>query len=174
MELKLIQIKNNGGAKIMRRKIPEVREDLSEIKTLLKKESKSWKKQRIQMLYLLKSKQVNTIMELSSILAVNRNTVGRWLAMYEKGNIENLMEMKRPRGRTLSIPLSILVQLKEKLKTLDYFKTYKEIQSWLKNEYKLEIPYKTVHKIVKYKLKSKPKVSRKPVNKQSKVPLNIS
>ncbi len=145
----------------MRKKVPEITEELSELKTLLKKESKSWKKQRVQMLYLLKSKQVKTILELSSILAVNRNTIGRWLALYEKGKLSDLMEMRKPKGRALSISLNILKELKEKLKEPDAFKTYKDIQLWLKSEYELDIPYKTVHKIVKYKLRGKLKTARR-------------
>lgn len=139
----------------MRKKIPQVTEELTDLKSLLKKENKSWIKQRLQMLYLLKSKQVTTILELSSILAVNRNTVGRWLALYEKGQLSDLMEMRKPKGRALSIPLDVLDKLKEELKKPDKFKSYKDIQDWLKTNHDLDIPYKTVHKIVKYKLSGK-------------------
>jgi transposase len=151
----------------MRKKIPEVAEEISELKTLLKKEGKSWKKQRIMMLYLLKSRQVKTILELSSILAVNRNTIGRWIALYEEGQLPNLLEMRKPKGRALSISLEILKILKEKLKEQESFKTYKDIQSWLLKEYNLDIPYKTVHKIVKYKLLGKLRKSKK-VNLRTK------
>jgi DNA-binding transcriptional regulator YhcF (GntR family) len=139
----------------MRKKIPQVTEELTDLKFLLKKENKSWIKQRLQMLYLLKSKQVTTILELSSILAVNRNTVGRWLALYEKGQLSELMEMRKPKGRALSIPLDTLDKLKDELKKADKFKSYKDIQDWLKENHDLDIPYKTVHKIVKYKLSGK-------------------
>jgi len=152
----------------MRKKIPEVTEEIIELKTLLKKEAKSWKKQRIQMLYLLKSKQVKTILELSAILAVNRNTIGRWIALYEDGRLTNLLEMRKPKGRALSISIDILKVLKEKLKEPEFFRTYKDIQSWLKKEYNLEIPYKTVHKIVKYKLLGKLRKGKK-VSLRSKV-----
>jgi transposase len=151
----------------MRKKIPEVAEEISELKTLLKKEGKSWKKQRIMMLYLLKSRQVKTILELSAILAVNRNTIGRWIALYEEGQLSNLLEMRKPKGRALSISLEILKILKEKLKEHESFKTYKDIQSWLLKEYNLDIPYKTVHKIVKYKLLGKLRKSKK-VNLRTK------
>lgn len=157
----------------MRKKIPQVKEELSDLKGLLKKESKSWIKQRIQMLYLLKSKQVSTILELSSILAVNRNTVGRWLALYEKGNLEYLMEMRKPKGRALSIPLDVLSKLKEELKQSDKFRSYKDIQEWLKKEHDLDIPYKTVHKIVKYKLLGKIKRPKKP-NAKNKKSIQVS
>jgi transposase len=152
----------------MRKKIPDVMEEVTELKTLLKKEGKSWKKQRIQMLYLLKSRQVKTILELSAILAVNRNTIGRWIALYEDGRLTNLLEMRKPKGRALSISIDILKVLKEKLKEPDFFRTYKDIQTWLKEEYDLEIPYKTVHKIVKYKLLGKLRKTKK-VNIRSKV-----
>jgi hypothetical protein len=139
----------------MRKKVPEITEELVELKILLKKENKVWKKQRIQMLYLIKSEQVTTILELSSIMAVNRNTIGRWLTLYEKGKMAELMEMRKPRGRNLSISLSILKELKEKLMEPHTFKNYKDIQTWLKIGYNLDIPYKTLHKTVKYKLRGK-------------------
>ncbi len=150
----------------MRKKIPQVAEELIDLKSLLKKENKSWVKQRLQMLYLLKSKQVTTILELSSILAVNRNTVGRWLALYEKGQLPELIEMRKPKGRALSIPLDILTKLKDELRKLDKFKSYKDIQDWLKENHGLEIPYKTVHKIVKYKLSGK--IKRKKTSTENK------
>ncbi len=149
----------------MRKKIPQVTEELSELKILLKKESKSWLKQRIQMLYLLKSKQVSTILEISSILAVNRNTVGRWMALYEKGNIEVLMEMRKPKGRSLSIPLDVLEKLRDELKSDKNYESYKDIQDWLKEEHDLDIPYKTVHKIVRYRLLARIKKSKKSSDK---------
>lgn len=155
----------------MRKKIPLVAEELTDLKSLLKKENKSWIKQRLQMLYLLKSKQVNTILELSSILAVNRNTVGRWLALYEKGNLSELMEMRKPKGRALSIPLDILEQLKDELRKPDKFRSYKDIQDWLKENHELDIPYKTVHKIVKYKLAGK--IKRKKTASKNKKAIQV-
>ncbi|MBC7474823.1 MAG: helix-turn-helix domain-containing protein [Candidatus Sericytochromatia bacterium] len=158
----------------MRKKIPQITEELSDLKILLKKESKSWIKQRVQMLYLLKSKQVSTILEISSILAVNRNTVGRWLALYEKGNIEFLIEMRKPKGRSLSIPLNVLEKLRDELKSEKSFESYKDIQSWLKKEHDLDIPYKTVHKIVRYRLlgkikKTKTSSGKNKINKSIKI-----
>ena len=40
------------------------------------------------------------------------------------------------------------------------FHRYGEIQQWLLQEYEAEIPYSTVHQVVRYRLKAKLKVAR--------------
>ena len=54
----------------------------------------------------------------------------------------------------------MLTELREKLSQPQGFKSYGGIQQWLKEEYGLEIHYKTVHQTVHYKLKAKLKVAR--------------
>jgi transposase len=54
----------------------------------------------------------------------------------------------------------LLTALREQLSKPQGFKSYGEIQQWLHEQYGIEIPYKTVHQTVHYKLKAKLKVAR--------------
>jgi hypothetical protein len=51
-------------------------------------------------------------------------------------------------------------QLKERLSEPEGFGSYKEIQQWLAEEQNLELPYSTVHRIVRYELEAKLKTPR--------------
>lgn len=144
----------------MKRKLPEIKESLEELKTQLKVEKHGRKKQRLYLLYLLKSGQAKTMKEAGAMLAVDRNTIGRWLADYERGGIEILTEIKTKPNRKLSIPPDVLALLKKKLSEPHNFQSYKDIWVWLKEEQGLDVKYKTVHKIVRYMLKFKLKKSK--------------
>lgn len=59
-------------------------------------------------------------------------------------------------------------QLKEELKDPQGFSSYKEVQLWLKAVHDLQVEYKTVHQLVRYRLKAKLKVPRPLHIKQEK------
>ncbi|MBF0239001.1 MAG: helix-turn-helix domain-containing protein [SAR324 cluster bacterium] len=152
----------------MKRKIPGIQESAEELKNILKNEKNSRKKQRVNMLYMLKSGQVKTMKEAGAILAVDRNTIGRWLAAYEQGGVPELLQIKTKPNRKLSIPADVLEELKQKLEKPGSFESYKSIWLWLKDEKQLDVKYKTVHKIVRYMLKFKIKKNKPPVRASKK------
>lgn len=153
----------------MRKPLPKIQESDSELKEMLRTEKRMRQNQRIQMLYLLKSGQADTRMKAAEILAVNRATIGRWLQTHEKDGVSGLLSIKTKPNRKLSIPPCILHVLKHELEKPEGFSSYGAIQIWLKQKFTLSIPYKTVHGIVRYRLKAKLKVGRKShVNKDQK------
>ena len=145
----------------MRKKLPEIQENISELKDMLRTKKRTRQRQRLQMLYLLKSGQADTRMKAAEILAVNRATIGRWLETYEKDGVSGLLSIKTKPNRKLSIPPCILHVLKHELEKPEGFDSYGAIRIWLKRKFTLSIPYKTVHSIVRYRLKAKLKVGRK-------------
>lgn len=145
----------------MRKPLPEIQESESDLREMLRTEKRTRQRQRLQMLYLLKSGQATTRMKAAQMLAVNRMTVGRWLQTYEKEGIAGLLSIKTKPNRKLSIPPCILYQLKHELEKPEGFSSYKAIQIWLDEKFSLSIPYKTVHSIIRYRLKAKLKVGRK-------------
>ena len=150
----------------MKRKIPEVREDLTYIKQRYQSEKHPRKKQRLFMLYVLKSQQAKTMQEIACLLALGRNTIGQWLARYETDGIEGLLEIRTHPNRPRAIPPAILEQLQEKLRTPQGFHSYKEIWQWLRDTCQLNIAYQTTHHLVRYRLKAKLKVPRKSHSKK--------
>ncbi|MHA2079500.1 MAG: IS630 family transposase [Candidatus Thorarchaeota archaeon] len=145
----------------MKRPLPKIQESVSELQDMLRTENRTRQRQRIQMLYLLKSGQSNTRKQVAQMLAVHRMTTGRWLTSYEKEGLSGLLSIKTKPNRKLSIPQCILHQLEHELEKPEGFSSYKAIKIWLQQEFTLCIPYKTVHGIVRYRLKAKLKVGRK-------------
>ena len=145
----------------MRKPLPEIQESISELKEMLRTEKRARQRQRLQMLYLIKSGQATSRKAAAKMLAVNRMTTGHWVQTYEKAGLSGLLSIKTKPNRKLSIPPCILHVLKHELEKPEGFSSYKAIQVWLDEKFTLSIPYKTVHGIVRYRLKAKLKVGRK-------------
>jgi transposase len=148
----------------------EIVETTKKLKQKLKHQKTGQEKERLQMLYWLKSGQVTSRRELASRLARNESTIYRWLKKYEQGGLAKLLEVQVPPGAESKIQGSVLEQLRHKLSQPEGFKSYQAIHSWLTQWCGLEIGYSTVHRIVRYQLKAKLKVprprSRKTTEKQ--------
>lgn len=138
-------------------KIKETREEL---KRLLKKEKDVRKRERIEVLYWLKTGQVKNMVMAANQIGRSYWTVKRWLRSYSAGGLEKLMERRHGGGNKLTIPKEILEELDKRLKRREGFSSYGAIQAWLLKEYALEIKYKTLHKIVHNRLGASPKVVR--------------
>jgi len=145
----------------MKKPLPKIQENIDELEQMLKTEKNKHKKDRIHALYLIKSEQAKTRIQIAKMLSVNRITVGIWLNIYEKQGLSMLLTINTKPNRKLSIPPDVLTQLEQKLKQPEGFKSYKEIKLWLCNEFSLNIPYRTVNGIVRNRLKAKLKVGRK-------------
>lgn len=71
-----------------------------------------------------------------------------------------MLEIKTPPEKQSLVPSTVINQLHQKLTQPQGFKSYTQIQEWLSQEYQVAVAYKTLHKIVRYKLKAKLKVPR--------------
>jgi transposase len=138
----------------------EVNESKEELKHRLHHAVTASSKERLQMLYWLKQNAIATRKELSQKLGRDESTIYRWLKRYRQGGLTNLLEMKTPPGKKSQISEREMNQLKQRLIQPQGFKSYGEIQDWLNQEFGIDLAYKTVHKIVRYKLKAKLKTPR--------------
>lgn len=138
----------------------EVRESQEELKHRLHHAVTASSKERLQMLYWLKQNAIATRKELSQKLGRDESTIYRWLKRYRQGGLTNLLDVKTPPGKKSKISQEEMNQLKERLSQPQGFKSYGEIQDWLNQEFGINIAYKSVHKIVRYKLKAKLKTPR--------------
>lgn len=137
-----------------------VSESLDEIKEVLNKQKTAKGKERMQMLYWLKQEESIQRQTLAKRLNRNESTIYRWLQTYKQSGIEGLLSVKVSCGRTSTIKGEPLNQLKARLSQKSGFAGYGEIQQWLEQTWGLKIPYSTVHRIVRYRLKAKLKVPR--------------
>lgn len=122
---------------------------------------------KLQILWWLKSEQAQTLQQVITWSGYHRSTVSRWMKRYREGGIEALLEVQPRPGRPRAISGEIYEQLQRELKDPEGFDSYGEVQQWLSVVHGVEIPYKTVHKTVRYHLKAKLKVPR-PVSEHQK------
>src|SRR5512143_3987227 len=137
-----------------------IRETADELKHMMHAQQKAKLKERVHALYLLKNERAKTLQNLVDFLGRSKSTIESWLPLYRKKGLLGLLAWNYHGGQPPAIPEPILTELREKLNQPQGFKNYGEIQQWLKEEYGLEIHYKTVYQTVHYKLKAKLKVAR--------------
>jgi len=141
---------------------PEISESTDWLEKQVRAEQDAQVQRRLHMLLLLKSGQAESRSGAARHLGVHRNTIANWLQLYEDGGIEALREIDDPGpdpGQQ-SIPPEVMEKLKKRLSKPEGFGSYKEIQQWLAEEHGVELPYSTVHGIVRYELEAKPKTPR--------------
>ncbi|MBD0299134.1 MAG: helix-turn-helix domain-containing protein [Nitrososphaera sp.] len=124
------------------------------------------RKERLQMLYWLKSDQVNSRRSLAERLGRDEATITRWVRKYKDEGTRGLLEVKHAPGKVPSISGSDLERLKKRLQEPSGFQSYGQIQEWLKSELGLSLAYKTVYEIVRNRLGAKLKVPRPQSSKQ--------
>ena len=145
----------------------EITETEAELKQLLRTQKTASDKERIQLLYLLKSEQASTVESAAALLGRHRVTVQKWLRVYRTGGLEVLLEHKPRTGRRQSIPQWAQEALNKQLHEGGDFNSYGEICQWLETQLGIRAPYKTVHQLVHYRLKAVPKVARPSSAEQS-------
>ena len=138
----------------------EIKESAEELKQLLGAQRRAVGKERVQLLYLLKTAQAKTVQAAAQLLGRHRVTLQEWLSRYRQGGIESLLKTKVPSGRARTIPAWAEVALAKRLQQPEGFESYGAIQQWLESQLGIVAPDKTVHKLVHYRLSAVPKVPR--------------
>lgn len=146
----------------MNRTIPPILESPEQLKALLKAERRVKCAQRLQMLYLLASKQTKTRRAIAAALGVHRETIGAWLDLYVSGGIDRLLELRVPPGRAPTVTPEIETCLRAALKAPGSFHSYQAIVDWLWQQHGISLSYSAVHALVRYKLKLNVVRQRKP------------
>ena len=93
----------------------DIIENEEELKTLLQKQHSASIKERILALYLLQTKQVETVQHLATLLGRGRITVQRWLRQYREGGLNTLLEVKTSTGRKPIINSTVREKLVQEL-----------------------------------------------------------
>jgi putative transposase len=132
----------------------------SELHLVLRQQKTAAGKERVQALYLLKTKQVESVKHLAVVLGRSRVTLQRWLRKYRQEGLSGLLQQKKSPGRKKVIGDALREKLFQELADPEGFKSYGEVQLWLKAVMGVEASYKVVHDTVRYQLKAKLKVPR--------------
>ncbi|WP_199192043.1 helix-turn-helix domain-containing protein [Chlorogloea sp. CCALA 695] len=138
----------------------EIAESQERLEKAIKQARTASSKERLQMLYWLKSGQVSSRQQLASLLGRNQATISRWLKKYQELGLKSLLEVKSAPGKAGIVRGLALERLKQKLLEAPGFRSYGQIQQWIQTELGLTIAYKTVYQLVRYELGAKLKVPR--------------
>jgi transposase len=144
----------------------EIAESEEELKKHLQTANLGNQKEKLQMLWWIKSGQVKQQQEIGKRLAKDTSTVTRWLQKYRLSGLHGLLEIKKAPGAKRKIHDTAITALKQELKTGKGFSSYGAIVEWLKQEQGLDIEYGTVYAWVRYQLGAKLKVPRPQSYKQ--------
>jgi transposase len=81
--------------------------------------------------------------------------------VYRTEGLAGLLQWNYHGGRRSKISEAMVAALQLHLNDpTQGFHSYGEIQQWLLQKYEVEIPYSTVHHVVRYRIKAKLKVAR--------------
>jgi transposase len=141
-------------------RLNEITETVDELKAMLHHQEKAQLRERIQALYLVKVGVATEVRDLAKALGRSESTIRLWFAHYRENGLLGLLAWNYHGGKRPALSEAVLEALQLRLQEPEGFRSYGEIQDWLSREHDLDIPYKTVHQTVHYKLKAKLKVAR--------------
>jgi putative transposase len=101
-----------------------------------------------------------TRQDLAHRLDRDESTIYRWLQRYRQGGLDALLAVKTAPGQTPKIQGVNLALLQEQLAQPEGFASYGAVQDWLAQTCGLEVPYSTVYRTVRSRLRAKLKVPR--------------
>lgn len=139
----------------------QVQESLEELTEQLRQAQTPTVKEKLQVLYWLKSEKPPSIITLAKAIGKHRSTVQTWLSMYRDGGLEAMLEIKKSLGGVRVIPQWAEDALNKRLQNPEHgFKSYGEIQQWLAEKLGVEAKYHAVYQMTHYRLKAKLKAAR--------------
>ena len=144
-------------------------ENEKELQEMMRKESDVHKRERIQMLYLLRSKQARNRTEVGRLLGVNRETVGAWLSKYEHGGLDKLLEIAPRGGKQSSLSQEVIEGMRKELAQPSGLSSYHALLAWVVATFTITTTYRIVYYTATKILNARPAVARKSNIKKKRV-----
>lgn len=145
----------------MNKPLPTIKESPTTLQRLLRGATDPKKRSRLQALYLLASHQASSRLVLAKLMAVHRHTIQTWLRLYAEGGLPTLLTIKKAPGKRPALTPAVLEQLQAHLAQVRGCGSYREIQRYLAQVHQVRLAYSTVHRLVRYRLRAKPKAPRR-------------
>lgn len=123
----------------------EIEESAEVLEKQLRHARTAGQKERLQMMWWLKSEQVSEHQQLAQRLGRDPSTITRWLQKYRQGGLSALLEVKTAPGGVRQITPEALTGLQARLESGTGFSSYGEIVNWLNIEHQLELTDATVY-----------------------------
>lgn len=144
----------------MNKGLPWILENTDELRNLIHAETDGWRRTKLQVLLLLKTRQARTRQAVAASLGVNAETVGDWITNYERGGLERMLAVGSSGGSASSLPDQVLEALKTKLADPVGFGSYHEIVRWVEESFGVETNYSIMYYTVTKKLGGRLAVAR--------------
>ncbi len=129
----------------MNQGMPYIWEPVESLREMISKETDGRKSKRLQLLYLLATRQATTRRSAAQLLGVNRETVGQWLNQYERGGLGQVLVMGRPPGLLSSLPEEVIDAMRGKLQDPLGVASFKALQEWVAQSFGLHPSYRVIH-----------------------------
>jgi len=101
----------------------KITESVESLREILKQQKRILAYNKVQMLYLFQSKQVETVREVSAILGKSEATIHRWLFQYKEGGLENLLKNRQVFGRPKKFSVEVAATLQQELRDPEGFQS---------------------------------------------------
>lgn len=138
----------------------EITESEAELKKRLQFAREAIHKEKLQMLWWVKSGQVSQHQEIAERLGRNPSTITRWLQQYRRGGLAVLLKIRKAPGAVPKLNEAVVADLQQQLDKAEGFSSYGEVVTWLESKHGLTVKYATVYRWVRYRLGAKLKVPR--------------
>lgn len=144
-----------------------ITESEAELKQQLQQVREAIHKEKLQMLWWIKSGQVTQQQEIGQRLGRDTSTVTRWLQKYRRGGLKELLAINKAPGNECKIKGEVLADLQAQLEKPEGFSSYGAIVEWLEEKHGLQVEYGTVYATVRLRLGAKLKVARPQSHQQN-------
>jgi hypothetical protein len=101
------------------------------------------------MLYLLVGGQAHTRQDVTHILGVHRQTIGRWLAISSSGGLDAVLATYVPAGKPVSLAPAVLASLGHARRRPADFASDEALRRRVRQTPGMAVTYKTLYRIVR-------------------------
>jgi len=151
----------------MRNPVPPILEEEAALKERLRHDHDGHNKPRVQMLYLLATRQAQDRQDVARLLGIHRHTISHWLARYAAGGLEALLAPDVPPGKPVLLAPAVLASLEQALRRPEGLASYEERRQWVAQTHGVQINDKTLYTLVRTRFKTELKVPRPSHRKKS-------
>jgi transposase len=138
----------------------EITESVEYLGKSMKNARTASQKERLQVLWWIKSGQVKQHQELATRSGRDPSTITRWLQKYRQGGLSAMLEVNVAPGATPVIRGEVRAALEARLSSPEGFQSYGDIVDWLEATFGQRFNYFTVNRFVREELKATLKVPR--------------
>jgi len=153
----------------MRKAMPTLTESAAELQRRMHREKDGKTRQRLHAWYLAASGPARHRQDIAALLGVHRHSVAAWFDAYAAGGLEQALryQVSTPPVHRRMTDTAVRA-LQDKLQDPHGFPGYDQMRVWLAEAHQVTLSYSSVHALVRYKLRAKPKRPRPSHAKKAK------